>query len=407
MKNRIIGVIGGLMVLIGMISPWLINLEGKTFYGFNFFGLNTAFNSLLIITIILSLIAIILSLIEKKTAGIFLLIIGVLLTGWGIVLKFAIRSFGISYIWEKYGAEWLGETVSTFLNMGWGIYVVTIGGILIFAEGVLKLKAEFLTGVIQRIKERIGKINRKTKIRILIGILIIVLIPIGRNWFQKQRQEQFLDYREEAVEKQDPTICEKIKAEGTRDHCYKDVGVLKEDLLICDKIQSRVIRDLCYEDVAEKKQDPNICESIEDRGSRGSCYHRVAVAKQDPALCEKMGFIQSYIEECYRNIAKETKNLNLCEKITFQNIKSLCYTDIAVVTKDPSICERYEVDKTLCYRQVAEATNDPELCEKVKTQPFRDFCFENIAEEIKSLKLCEKIEDQSTKERCYRKIEER
>jgi hypothetical protein len=348
--------------------------------------------------------AIILSLMEKKIAGIFLLIIGVLLTGWGIVLKFAVRSFGISYIWEKYGAEWLGETVSTFFNIGWGIYILIIGGVLIFAGGVSKLKSEFLTNVLLRIKDKIKKIGKKTEIIILVVILTIAIVPIGKNWFQKRQQRQLLNYREEAIKKQDPTICEKIKLEGTKDYCYKDVGVIKEDLSICDKIQSRVIRNLCYEDVAEKKQVPDICERIEDQSSRGSCYHRVAIARHDPALCEKTGFIQSYIEECYRDIAKETQDLNLCEKITIQNIKNLCYSDIAVIKKDASICEQYGIDKSFCYRQVAEAINDPAVCEKEKTQPFRDFCFEEIAEDLKSLEICDRIENQSIKEICYRKV---
>jgi hypothetical protein len=58
----------------------------------------------------------------------------------------------------------------------------------------------------------------------------------------------------------------------------------------------------------------------------------------------------------------------------------------------------------MCYSTVAKNTKDVSLCEKVPEKIFLYTCYQSVAEEKKDVSLCEKITDNTYKEICVEKF---
>ena len=72
----------------------------------------------------------------------------------------------------------------------------------------------------------------------------------------------------------------------------------------CERKWDPVARDRCYRDLAVQKGDPRICEMIEYRGSRDGCYYRVAIVKQEPTLCNYI-WGSYWRDRCHKFVVKE------------------------------------------------------------------------------------------------------
>jgi len=415
MKNKIIGIIGGILILISLISPWLTTSSGKVFYGFNFYGISTVFNLFIVVMVILGMLGIVLSLIKNKIAGIFLLVISLIFIGWGFFLKFVlIKSFGIPYIWGKYDADWLGDVVGVFLGIKWGVYLIIIGGVLIFISGLLKIKGEFLYKIFLWIKNKIKAINIKIKIIILVILLIILaipFIPVGKRWYFDRQWNIDTNYMEGAKIKKDPNVCEKMEIGTRKDYCYIGVAGAMKNIFICDKVLRDYLKNSCYKEVAKAKKDINTCELIKDIADKDDCYTVVAVEHKEPELCEKTtegGYsILDHRGSCYRDVAIAKQDLSLCEKITQDdiNVKGECYRKIAVIKQDPDICYQYKKNFAFsyCYQGVAVAKKDSSICGIIKYSSEKDWCYYYVAKEAKKSDICLKILDNSIKESCYKR----
>ena len=96
-------------------------------------------------------------------------------------------------------------------------------------------------------------------------------------------------YRYDAVDKKDASICDKIKDSWYKDICYGTVAQYKKDASICDKVQDPYTRDGCYKDVGILTRDPSICAKIQD--NRGYQYHECyAVAKGNISICDELKY---------------------------------------------------------------------------------------------------------------------
>ena len=80
----------------------------------------------------------------------------------------------------------------------------------------------------------------------------------------------------------------------------------------------------CVAKIALKHQDSAVCDLAEKRGrsQAGLCYRELSRWWKDASMCEKIkiGEVMSYFSgyyDCIANIAENTNNPSLCEKIDY------------------------------------------------------------------------------------------
>lgn len=83
---------------------------------------------------------------------------------------------------------------------------------------------------------------------------------------------------------------------------------------------------------------------------------------------------------CDATQGMQNNDTSSCEKSEWI-LKDTCYSDIAKNTKDVGICENVseKIFKNTCYSSVAEAKKDISICEKIDEKMFKDVCLSNIA----------------------------
>jgi len=162
LKLRIIGLIGGLIIIISLFLPWVVSGE-KILYGF-WFGL------LFIITLIFGIIGIVMFLLGRRNAYKISIIIGIIGVIWTAYLFLEIKSFGTKFIWITYDAEWLGEAAASFVSISYGLYIMLIGFILILLGGISGL---------------VGNILKLAILGLIISI-IVVYLALGTSGVIKQ-----------------------------------------------------------------------------------------------------------------------------------------------------------------------------------------------------------------------------
>jgi len=201
--------------------------------------------------------------------------------------------------------------------------------------------------------------------------------------------KDFSGHIQETIKK-DPTICERIENQKTRDLCNRYNAEIKNDSSVCEKIVDQSWKDQCYYGVGVSKQDAVLCEEIEGQGTREGCYLAVAKLKYDSSLCEKPQE-KKMREECYYQVAKLKQDPTICGKLEVQMTKDLCYHKVAESKQDSRICERIEGNKDHCYYKVAELKKDSTICEQIQDLHLRSNCYANIAIENKIPHLCNNV----------------
>lgn len=87
----------------------------------------------------------------------------------------------------------------------------------------------------------------------------------------------------------DTSLCYQIINDKQRQgNCVRYIGENNEDLSICET--PGVDRDLCYSNIARGEREngnPEICNYIKDNQQRYHCYSIIAIDKRDPYICEK------------------------------------------------------------------------------------------------------------------------
>ena len=140
----------------------------------------------------------------------------------------------------------------------------------------------------------------------------------------------------------------------------KITKVIKDE---CKQISNENYKDSCYFDLAEETGDLSICEKLTDKTAnrkKRHCYINLARETGDISICEKIKENNNYLSKeykynCYASVAEGTKNINICdEKFEEGSWKDSCYSNVAGQTGDNSICEKIvdEVRKNGCYFSV-------------------------------------------------------
>ena len=167
-------------------------------------------------------------------------------------------------------------------------------------------------------------------------------------------------------------ITDECESEGDRykDECYYQWAVQDQKLEICDNVEGRTLKCRCHSEIyrerATSQWDETVCENITCLSSyKYSCLEAVAKEKKDISVCEKIADVFSR-DDCIAQVAVEKNDLSECEKVGNTARKEACFKDLAEKRGDETVCETGVRDKYLreeCYSDVAIAKQDQSLCE--------------------------------------------
>jgi len=178
--------------------------------------------------------------------------------------------------------------------------------------------------------------------------------------------------------------CRQLKdGQGTwraQSACFLQLAQKEKDQEICKQVKSKDLRyetsrDNCYRLMAIEMNDGNICEDIDSDNMKDWCKYDIARMENSETACQE---IENKMTKhlCYFSLAKENINLNLCSKINDLEIKEKCIHAVALGEKDFSICDSITNDKDQdeCYFDVAKATGELDKCKDISTSAGKILC---------------------------------
>lgn len=127
-----------------------------------------------------------------------------------------------------------------------------------------------------------------------------------------------------ANEKNDATICNKIKTSEFKGECYSTLATKEGNANVCDGAPTEA-RDRCYSQIAEKLGDATACDKIKVTNDRENCISNFASRTGDGTLCKKLTSINTR-DYCYSNTARN--NPALCNEIQSPNVKQDCLRNL-------------------------------------------------------------------------------
>ena len=119
-----------------------------------------------------------------------------------------------------------------------------------------------------------------------------------------------------------------------QDICHTVFAVEKNDASICNKIKTPELKGGCYSEVANKKGDVSICDAA-PADARDSCYAKMVERMGNVATCEKIQR-QDDRDNCLQSFASRNNDASVCKKITNINRRDSCYMNLAY--NNPSLC---------------------------------------------------------------------
>ena len=176
----------------------------------------------------------------------------------------------------------------------------------------------------------------------------------------------------------DQMKCSKIKHDSTRDSCVAELAFEKDDMAVCDLIQGSKTRSFCKEKFAVKTNNHELCYELEDIYWRDNCHFHLGIANENDDWC---GLVTNTNQraECYSKLALNTLDYKLCRWAGDK--RNSCYLTIAKETKNLSVCNKLSgAVKWTCQIRTIREIDDPKLCDKITASLVREDClamFEN------------------------------
>ena len=190
-------------------------------------------------------------------------------------------------------------------------------------------------------------------------------------------------------------VCDNLSNDSYKNTCYSMVIGQTKDISMCEVDSNDIPEKItCYKNLALAKDDPEICQKIDYNYFKEWCTTDSA---KDFSICHSIKKGMLYWDEAKLNDQKNiclgavTGNVNYCEKITGN--KSSCYSDIAARRDDLSICDKIESDnysKDECYMRIATKRGDSSLCNELGNK-LREQCYNQISIQKADFSFCEKL----------------
>ena len=117
-----------------------------------------------------------------------------------------------------------------------------------------------------------------------------------------------------------------VAERGSKEECVKGCVMLwkanKDNVTKPESEMTNYCNQLCEAGQGMKNLDPERCAQGEG-AYRDTCYLNVARDTIDSGLCEKIEN-EAFRSGCYRDIVAKNKDKSLCEKVTIKYIKDSC-----------------------------------------------------------------------------------
>jgi hypothetical protein len=215
------------------------------------------------------------------------------------------------------------------------------------------------------------------------------------------------NYIVSALAKGDSNSCKNIPFVEQQEVCLIELAKSKKDINICNLISpaSKFI-SACYTEIASAKQDGSLCNKLSNQEDKANCIEGIAKASLEPDLCYNItsGWSRARQEDCLATIAAQTKNFELCKKISEYEHQNECVLRVAKNSATPFACDSLtNAARDYCYYGVAVALKNVEFCKKIKQGNQID-CYSDLAL-ITDPSPCNSITDETRKSYCmYRSI---
>jgi hypothetical protein len=184
-----------------------------------------------------------------------------------------------------------------------------------------------------------------------------------------------------AVAKNDTFLCMKINFSYQRDSCISKIAIARDRPDFCEAISINASRNFCknqiYEDLAIKNKDVQFCklliaENASNADMVDSCIFSMAKKLNDSAYCSQI--INPFSKElCLTGKIDPA----LCNQITDPRGKQVCLYISAAYSNDPGQCANMPM-KDNCYIQIAKNTKNGQLCSLISSPTLKDQCMQII-----------------------------
>jgi hypothetical protein len=185
-------------------------------------------------------------------------------------------------------------------------------------------------------------------------------------------------------------LCDGLDGKADRDHCRVEVAVENKDASACAELEDTLdyFEYQCYQKVGKAALDLSVCDKIKPEGRAeeemlADCVKTVANARNDSGICGKVSDIEYRDYHCTIVVARNTRNLALCDGVTDKNRKNYCLGAVAVASQDVSICLKMHITDGAftfptplneCVTEIAKAKGDKGICDKAYDKRAQNEC---------------------------------
>jgi hypothetical protein len=200
-----------------------------------------------------------------------------------------------------------------------------------------------------------------------------------------------------AFEDQNPSICIKIKDGYVKDECYSGFAGLTKDISFCNKIVTPSMKTECSTAIGNVGKsgyritdtgwaNPQICDpdqiGKQSQNTKDICYKEFAREYKDVTLCSKI-ISPHEIESCYQQTSISASDFKICSMNNDPSVQRLCLDFYAQAKGDINACvsmkgsayiEYPNWSKDQCYREVAGKKKDSSICSNIVTATLKSDC---------------------------------
>lgn len=188
------------------------------------------------------------------------------------------------------------------------------------------------------------------------------------------------------------SLCEELTNRFYKNRCYSSIGEKTNDINICNKVINgpRQFSD-CIENIATNTNNRDLCDKVDDKNKKGCRLNfdlNASRTSRDTAICDKIrneGWGSSQVETCISHVAAHTGNYSLCEKVTdYSNYRDVCYVGASNKLTDAGICDKikWNYNAYQCIANIAINTDNRNLCERADDD-FKELCYSDFDKKTK------------------------
>jgi len=213
---------------------------------------------------------------------------------------------------------------------------------------------------------------------ILAGIIIVLVIL------------SFFLVRPIKKEPIDKTFCDRLAVSQNKDICHI---LLSGDPALCDNV-SEGYNTVCYEIVLNPSTaSESLCNSLSDNYGKNLCFKNLAIKLKNPAFCMND-------DDCYLDLAQETRSSVSCEKLP--NDSPAMLKCLALAQGDRRNCDliQDDVERKSCMGHLPIGLDDCLLFGY-----YNYDCIKKLAYQKKDVSICEEINEGRLKFDCILNVQ--